>query len=166
MFDCEEKAIDSGCFFTVSGIITIPSDDSYYICGVTGNNKNVMMTLPIVTSREPDIEIYAYKNSTFTPGTGTLLTKNNHNHQLDTPSDWGEIRLNPTGLSEGTKFYEDFIAGSEGVAGTTFGGQTRESKQYKFLKNTGYCLEIKNNSSNDGKMIVKISWYEALNNIY
>ena len=169
IFDCKRKAVENGCLFTVSGILTLTASTSIFVCGKSPSSKTVYMTLPIVKSSQPQLEIYAYKGTIYDDTKGSSVEKYNHNHQLDTPSTWQDFRagLAIADISNvGNKFYEDLIPCSTGVGGTTTGGQTQERAIYKFDKDTNYCMQLKENSGNNNKLFFSIEWYEVEGGIF
>lgn len=167
IISCEEKAINNGCFYTASAIITVPANGDIYIAGRTGNSstKIVWMQLPTINGSQPDLEIYAYYDTVYTGGSNAPIY--NHNHQLMNPTSWQEMKVGVSISDIGTKFYDDYIAGATNLGGTTEGGQTEAKEKYKFDFDRTYCLHIHDGGGNDNKLIFRIKWFESpLSGIY
>lgn len=165
IFDCQTKAVEQGCFYTLAGILTVPGEESIFVCGLTGNNKNIYMTLPSIDDSEPNLEIYAYKDLIYDDESGVALIPENHNHQMATNTAWQDLRLSPTISDNGTQFYIDFIPGTSGFL-TSSGSKSSPNDKYKFATNTTYSMELRNLDESDNKLIFRIKWYELEGSLY
>lgn len=159
VFETESVGTARGVNYTQSGIITLTAETTHYLVGKTGTTRDVWMQLPRIISSEPDLEIYAHKDCVYSGGIPVTIYNKNHKNPVTT--DWAEMFLNATVSDEGTKFYEDYIAGSTGIGGATTGGSSEGGEKYLFDNDTYYLMKLVNNSTNNNKIFYSIKWFES-----
>ena len=152
--------VHDGYCFTISGTFLLNATTTIYLGTITGNMYS-HITLPLVTQNKEDFDIIAYEGGSYTTGGAIPNTIINNNRASSNLPSAVETYLGVTPVAMGTKIFEDYIAGMEGLAGQVGGGSNQESEEFILNKNTVYILEMKNNSDEQAKVNLRLQWYET-----
>lgn len=127
-----------------AGLLTATEDN---IVITTGDEPVTISSLDFEATEAPSLLWRPYFGTTFTGGTGTVITEIPRNQIPGIVSDI-DVRVNPTGISLGTPFIASDI---ELVAQSAAGGRNYINeflieRFFKLKAKTSYTIQIKNTS--------------------
>ena len=90
---------------------------------------------------------------------GTLLGASNRRATSSNVTD-AEFRLNPTGVSLGTRFAGDFVPSTGTGVGNTSGSASNPALPFEIDKDLKYAFVVTNKNGADTTVQIKSTWFE------
>lgn len=153
-YEKRHSEIHKGDFFSISSIITVAAEDSYFFGFKTGN-KYIHLNPPLLKPAGPSVKFYGRENSTY--NNGSTVKQNIVNHNLNSENETSILEM----FSGVNVLYQDFYPGSVGVGNRTSGNSNPEVEEFVLELNKFYSFEIENGDDSNNEIGVFLKWYES-----